>query len=116
MHYHPRTSADTAHTDDFPSHPGIAKTAEKVARARSQALAVGVDESTHVLFMPLCLFLADEFVDRNQQRRIADDPAPPVDQARQFRQRLMAVARAGLDRGAADGPPRPRGPPPLQGT
>jgi hypothetical protein len=48
------------------------------------------------------LGLADKFVDRNQQWRIAGEPAPPVDKPCQFRQRLKAVASLRLGRRASD--------------
>ena len=77
--YHPRSGADAAHADYLPGPSDKAESADEHATAGIQALPILVDEDAHLLFVPSGLRLADKLVDRNEQWRIAGEPAPPVD-------------------------------------
>ena len=92
----------TLPADHLPGPSGVAESADKRATAGVKALPILVDEDTHLLFVQSGLRLADELLDRNEQWRIAGQPAPPVDNPGQLRQCLEVVAYVGLGRRAPD--------------
>src|SRR4051812_21653646 len=78
------------------------ESADKPAAAGIQALSILVDDDSHLLVVLLGLCLADELADRNEQWLIAGQPAPPIDNPGEFRQRLEVGAPVGLGRRTAD--------------
>jgi hypothetical protein len=92
----PRLGADAADADDLAGHPGQGEPLCQPAPVGRQGLRVPGDQAAKEPVDSVDVEVPGQFFERDDQRRVADDLAPPVLNGDQFRQRLSAVAGAGL--------------------
>ena len=92
----PCLGADAADADDLAGHAGQGESLCQPALIGRQGLRVPGEEAAEELVHSVNVEVPGQLFERDDQRRVADDLAPPVLNGRQFRQRLGAVAGAGL--------------------
>ena len=97
----PGACADAAHADDLARQVDEPELLEQVAAVGLQRPPVGTNESAHFLLELVPLDLGrEELVDRDDQRRVADDARLALDEVGQLLERMHAVLGAGsLDAG-----------------
>ena len=91
----PGSRADAADADHLAGRVHVAEAFEQLAPVARERAAVGAHDAAEEL-LDLVHVLGVDFLDRHDQRRVADDPELPVDLLGQLPERLDAVLGATL--------------------
>ena len=92
----PGAGADAADPDDLAGHLDQRELLEQVPPVGLQGAPVLAQHAAQLLVDRVGLHVGEELLDRDDQRRVADDPPLPVDHGGELAQRLHAVAGVGL--------------------
>jgi hypothetical protein len=91
----PRPGTDAAHPDNLVRDVGKGEVIEQASSIRLHGGTVGGEQATDPLEEHVDIE-AEQLVDRDDQRRITDDPPPPVNHRGELPDRLQAVASVRL--------------------
>ena len=92
----PGAGADAADPDDLAGHLDQGELLEQVPPVGLQGAPVLAQHGADLLVDRVGLHIAEELLDRDDRRRVADDPPLPVDHGGELAQRLHAVGGVGL--------------------
>ena len=96
----PGAGADAADADDLPGHVDELELLQQMPPVGLQGPPVGPDQAAQLrLDLTALPALRQQVLDRDDQRRVGDDPPLAVDLVGELGERLHAVAGPGLRRG-----------------